>query len=197
MSVLKSAVFFLGVLPLGYCAYQIAAIVLGLDHSLGADPGKAIVKFNGEWALRFLVLTLCVTPLRQFSPWNFMPVRRMLGLFCFTYACLHLLGYLAFLLEFRFSDLVEDTLERPYITVGFVAFIFLVPLAITSNSWMIRRLRQHWQTLHGLVYAILVLALIHLFWLTRSDYTEAVVYSSVGVFLLAVRARHWLINRCI
>ena len=192
MNLLRPTVFVLGVLPLCYCLYQIGAISLGFNHSLGADPGKAIVKFNGEWALRFLLLTLCLTPLREYGIRNLMPVRRMLGLFGFTYAFLHLLGYLAFLLEFRFSDLAKDIVERPYITFGFAAFICLVPLAITSNTWMIRRLRHHWKPLHRLVYLILILALVHFFWLTRSDYTEVAIYSLLAVLLLVIRAKNWL-----
>jgi len=190
---MKPVVFVVCLLPIAYCVYQVVALSLGYGHQLGADPGKAIVKFNGEWALRFLLLTLCITPLRQMFGWNCLAqLRRMLGLFCFCYASIHLLSYTTFLLEFRFNDIVADIVKRPYITVGFSAYVALLPLAITSNNWMVRRLRRHWKTLHKLVYLILILALIHLLWLTRSDYTEAAVYSAVGILMLGYRLKGWI-----
>jgi sulfoxide reductase heme-binding subunit YedZ len=193
---LKPAVFVLCLLPLAYWIYQVVALTLGYTHQLGADPGKAIVKFNGEWTLRFLLLTLCVTPLRQMFAWNRLAqLRRMLGLFCFSYASIHLMSYMTFLLEFRFNDIAADIVKRPFITVGFIAFMALLPLAITSNSWMVRRLQRRWKTLHKLVYVILILALIHLLWLTRSDYTEAAVYAAVGLLLLGHRIKHWIQTR--
>lgn len=196
MQTLKPAVFVLCLLPLAYCIYQVVALTLGYTHQLGADPGKAIVKFNGEWTLRFLLLTLCVTPLRQMFAWNRLAqLRRMLGLFCFSYASIHLMSYMTFLLEFRFNDIAADIVKRPFITVGFIAFMALLPLAITSNSWMVRRLQRRWKTLHKLVYVILILALIHLLWLTRSDYTEAAVYAAVGLLLLGHRIKHWIQTR--
>ena len=196
MRTLKPAVFILCLLPLSYCIYQVVALSLGYAHQLGADPGKAIVRFNGEWALRFLLLTLCVTPLRQMFAWNRLAqVRRMLGLFCFSYASIHLMSYMTFLLEFRINDIAADIVKRPYITVGFIAFLALLLLAITSNNWMVRRLRRHWKTLHKLVYVILILVLIHLLWLTRSDYTEAAVYSAAGLILLGYRIKHWIQSR--
>ena len=193
MRTLKPAVFILCLLPFVYCIYQVVALSLGYTHQLGADPGKAIVRFNGEWALRFLLLTLCVTPLRQIFAWpRVAQIRRMLGLFCFSYASIHLMSYMTFLLEFRFADIAADIVKRPYITVGFIAYMALFPLAITSNNWMVRRLRQHWKTLHKLVYLILIMVLIHLLWLTRSDYTQAAIYSTLGLMLLGHRIKHWI-----
>ena len=191
--VMKPVVFAAGLLPLGYCIWQVVSLSLGKTHQLGADPGEAIVLFNGEWALRFLLLTLCVTPVRQIFHWpEIARIRRMLGLFCFTYAVMHVCSYIAFLLEFQFSDLFQDVLKRPYITVGFTALMGLIPLAATSNRWMVRRLKQRWRTLHRLIYIILPLVLVHLIWLTRSDYTQAIVYSVVGALLLAYRLRPYL-----
>jgi len=105
------------------------------------------------------------------------------------------MSYMTFLLEFRFNDIAADIVKRPYITVGFIAFMALLPLAITSNNCMVRRLQRRWKTLHKLVYLILILVLIHLLWLTRSDYTQAAVYSAVGVILLGHRIKHWIQTR--
>ena len=186
--VLKPLTFALSLLPLIWCLYQIAALQQGQPHALGADPGKAIVDFVGEWTLRFLILTLAVTPVRKvFGVQILTRIRRMLGLFTFSYACLHLMAYLVFLLELRFTDLVIDVVKRPYITIGFCAFLLLVPLAVTSNKWMIRRLKHRWRVLHKLVYPTAILAIVHLVWLTKSDYQEAFFYGLIMVFLLGYR----------
>lgn len=185
---LKPLTFVLCLLPALWCLHQIAMLQQGLNHDLGADPGKAIVHFIGQWALRFLILTLAITPIRKIlGIWILTRIRRMLGLFTFFYVVLHLTSYLAFLLEFRFADLLADVVKRPYITVGFLAFLLLIPLAVTSNRWMIRKLKQRWRTLHQLVYLISILAIVHLFWLTRTDYQEAFVYGAIMVFLLGYR----------
>ncbi len=186
MHPVKPLVFVLCLLPMVYCVYQVIALSLGHSHRLGADPGEAIVHFTGQWALRLLLLTLCVTPLQRFLSWP-RRVRRMLGLFCFFYALVHAVSYTTFLLGLRFTDLGGEILERPYITVGFAALITLLPLAVTSNRWMIRRLKRRWQTLHRLVYVTLVLALVHLVWQTRADYTEAAVYGIAGIALMSYR----------
>jgi sulfoxide reductase heme-binding subunit YedZ len=171
-----------------WCLYQIAALQQGQPHDLGADPGKAIVDFIGQWTLRFLILTLAITPVRNvFGILILTRIRRMLGLFTFFYASLHLTSYLVFLLELRFTDLVTDVVKRPYITIGFCAFLLLVPLAVTSNQWMIRKLKQRWKALHKLVYLIAILAIVHLVWLTKTDYQDAVFYGLIMVFLLGYR----------
>ena len=167
---------------------EIVLLSQGQPHSLGADPGKEIVLFGGEWAIRMLVLTLLVTPLRQlFNLGLVVRIRRMLGLFTFFYATLHMVSYTVFLLELRFGDILVDLIKRPYITVGFAAFLLLVPLAVTSNRWMIRKLRKRWKKLHRAIYVIGVLAVLHLIWLTKSDYTDAVIYGGLVLILLGFR----------
>lgn len=185
---LKPLTFLLASLPFGYILWQVYLLQTGAPNVLGADPGKEIVLHQGEWAIRLLLLTLMVTPLRQLTGWNSLQkVRRMLGLFAFFYASTHLLAYLVFLLELDFANLVADVQERPYITVGFTAYLLLVPLAITSTNWMMRRLRKNWVLLHRLVYGVGILAVIHVAWLAKSSYAEAVVYGAIVVLLLFFR----------
>ncbi len=160
---LKPITFILGLAPFSWCLYEVFLLYQGQPHALGADPGKAIVHFNGEWALRFLILTLMVTPIRQLLSFPLIArIRRMLGLFTFFYATLHVVSYAVFLLELQFAEILADVIKRPYITVGFAAFSLLIPLAVTSNRWMISRLRQRWKTLHKLIYLISILVIIHL-----------------------------------
>ncbi len=186
--ILKPLTFTLSLLPVIWCLYQIAALQQGQPHDLGADPGKAIVDFIGQWTLRFLILTLAITPVRKiFGLVILARARRRLGLFTFFYASLHLVSYLVFLLELRFTDLVTDVVKRPYITIGFCAFLLLVPLAVTSNQWMIRKLGQRWKALHKLVYLIAILAIVHLVWLTKTDYQQAFFYGLIMVCLLGYR----------
>lgn len=186
---LKPLTFVLSLAPFSWCLYEVFLLFQGQPHSLGADPGKAIVHFNGEWALRFLILTLMITPIRRlFSLPPIIRIRRMLGLFTFFYATLHVVSYAVFLLELQFTDIVADVIKRPYITVGFAAFSLLIPLAVTSNRWMISRLRQRWKTLHQLVYLIAVLVIVHLAWLTKDDYREVFFYGLAIAVLLGVRA---------
>ena len=185
---IKALTFFLCLLPIGYSIYQVYRLQTGGSHSLGADPAKELVQFQGEWALRFLLLTLLVTPLRRLTGWRLVQeVRRMLGLFTFAYASIHLLAYLFLLLEFDFSNLSADILKRPYITVGFTAYLLLVPLAVTSNSFAIRLLRNRWGVLHRLTYGVAILVLVHVTWLARSSYSEAIAYGIIVAFLLCSR----------
>jgi sulfoxide reductase heme-binding subunit YedZ len=189
---LKPAVFALSALPAGYLAWQVYLLTAGQANTLGADPAKAIVDFNGDWTLRFMLMTLSVTPLRKIAGWSPLArLRRMLGLFAFTYASLHFAAFTVFILELRLQDLGAELLERPYILVGFLAWLALVPLALTSNQYMMRRLKQRWKRLHLLVFPIVILQLVHLFWLTRSDYMEPVVYSAIVALLFGYRLVVW------
>ncbi|MDP5058470.1 MAG: ferric reductase-like transmembrane domain-containing protein, partial [Pseudomonadales bacterium] len=132
-----------------------------------------------------MLLTLAVSPLRMVTGWaQLARLRRMLGLFAFTYGILHFSAYVALLLEFRFGDLGEELIERPFITVGFLALLGLLPLALTSNRYMIGKLKRRWQLLHRLVFPVAVLQIVHLFWLTRSDYTEPLMYSAALSLLI-------------
>jgi sulfoxide reductase heme-binding subunit YedZ len=185
---LKPTVFSLSLLPAGYLVWQVYLLTSGQANTLGADPAKAIVFFNGDWALRFMLMTLAVTPLRKILGWSPLArLRRMLGLFTFSYASIHFAAFVVLILELRLQDLGAELIERPYILLGFLAWIGLVPLAVTSNQYMMRRLKQRWKKLHLLVFPIVILQLVHLFWLTRSDYTEPLAYSAVVALLIGHR----------
>ena len=185
---LKSATFLLSLLPLVWICYQIWLLQSGVGHDLGADPGKAIVLFFGEWAISFLVLTLALTPLRTLlqETWP-IKVRRMLGLFMFFYASLHLASYSVFLLELDLGNIARDLAKRPYITVGFAGWLLLLPLALTSTNAMVRRLGRRWRSLHRLVYVVAVLLVLHVFWLAKSSYFDAFLYGLLLLFLLSSR----------
>ncbi|MBK8286982.1 MAG: sulfoxide reductase heme-binding subunit YedZ [Ahniella sp.] len=149
-------------------------------NRLGADPVDTLTHATGIWALRFLLLSLTVTPLRQWTGWNgLIRYRRMLGLFAFFYATLHLLVYVALDLGAYWADLLTDITKRPYMTVGFAAWLILLPLAATSTRSMIRRLGRSWQKLHRLVYVAAVLAVLHFFWLVKADLREPAVYAGI------------------
>lgn len=185
----KPLLFVVCLLPL---AWLVAGAVSG---GLGPDPAKSLVLFTGSWALNFLLLTLSVSPMRQWlgRP-GLLRYRRMLGLYCFFYASLHALCVGTYILGWDWAILQEELKERPYMLVGFLAWLTLVPLAATSNRAAIRRLGRRWQTLHRLVYLSLGLALLHLFWLVRSDRAEAVVYGVIGGGLLLWRFYRWRIK---
>ena len=163
------------------------------SNALGADPVAEIEHRLGLWALRFLLLTLAITPLRQLTGWNVLArFRRMLGLYAFAYATLHLAAYLGLDLRGYWMQVFEDIAKRPYITVGFLAWLLLVPLAITSTSGWIKRLGRRWARLHLLVYAIAVLAVLHFWWLVKSDIREPALYAAIAALLLGWRAwRRW------
>lgn len=180
--VVKWVVFVLALLPL-------AILLVGVfTNTLGPDPADTLAAETGEWTFRFLLLSLAITPLRNIGGWpKVFPYRRTFGLFALFYASLHFLVYLVFLLQLRWSEIFEDIVERPYITVGFSAFILLVVLGVTSTKRMMRKLGRRWKQLHKLVYVINILALIHLVWILRTDLAEAVIYASILLPLLAYR----------
>ena len=181
---LHASVIFLGSLPAIYTAAQIWFLLSGDSHRLGADPARELVLFQGEWAIHFLLMTLSVTPIRQLMGWpQIGPLRRILGLFTFFYATLHLLFYIFLLLELDLMAIREELIERPYITVGFLAWMFLVPLALTSTRHMVRRLGSFWRKLHRLIYCAAALAILHVLWLAKSSYLDAIIY---GVLLLSL-----------
>ena len=160
-----------------------------LSDGLGANPVEKVTHVTGEWALRFLLLTLAVTPVRKLTGWReIAPYRRTFGLCAFSYASLHLLTYLGFDLGFAWNLLGEDILERPYITVGFAAFCMLVPLAATSTRAAVRRLGRRWVSLHRSIYAAAVCAVVHFLWLVKADEREPLLYGGILAILLASRA---------
>ena len=178
----RPGVFLLCLLPFAWLVY--AAVI----NSLGPDPAEAVMRETGEWALRILALTLLVSPLRQWTGWApMMKLRRMLGLYAFFYGCIHLLAFLQFFIGWSIAPLLEELAERPYITVGFGAWLLMLPLALTSTRGMQRRLRRNWLRLHRLIYPAAVLACLHLLWQARSDIGEALVYIVIFAALLAWR----------
>ena len=181
---IRGGVFVLCLAPVVWTVY--AAVTGGL----GPDPAEALMHVTGEWSLRILALTLLISPLRAWTGWTvLMKLRRMLGLYAFFYACIHLLSFLQFFIGWTPAALLEELAERPYITVGFGAWLLMLPLAITSTRGMQRRLRRNWQRLHRLVYPAAVLACLHLLWQARSDIGEALVYIAVFAVLLGWRLR--------
>ena len=155
---------------------------------LGADPAKEIVDFLGLWGLRFLLITLAVTTLRVWFDVRWLvSYRRLLGLFCFYYVVLHLLGTLTFLMGWRLDLLIKEVTERPYIILGVVAFSMLLTLAITSTKGMQRRLGRNWKRVHQLVYPASFFAVMHLVLLIRASYWEAALYTVLLSILLGQR----------
>lgn len=180
---LKITVFMLACYPL------LRLVFLGVTDALGTNPIEFITRSTGTWTLVGLMLTLTVTPLRQLSGWNsLLRVRRMLGLFSFFYACLHFITYIWLDQFFDFAAIIKDVYKRPFITVGFSAFVLLIPLALTSSNNMIRRLgAKRWQLLHRLVYVIAILGVLHYAWLVKKDLTQPLIYAAVLTVLLGWR----------
>ncbi|MCW7554836.1 sulfoxide reductase heme-binding subunit YedZ [Endozoicomonas gorgoniicola] len=163
-------------------------VYFAFSNQLGPDPGNALTKELGEWALRFLCLTLLITPLRKVTgvP-KLIRFRRMFGLFTLFYGLLHTVSYLAFMLGWQWLTLLEDLYQRPYIIIGALAVIILIILGITSTKGMMRRLGRNWSRLHRLVYVAAILAVIHYLWLVKSDYSQPVFYLVVVFALLCFR----------
>jgi sulfoxide reductase heme-binding subunit YedZ len=159
-----------------------------LTGGLGANPVEEITHRTGWWALTLLMATLAVTPVRWLTGWNRLAgYRRMIGLFAFFYATLHVLTYFGLDQLFAMDYLVEDVIERPYITVGFTAWLLLIPLALTSTRGWIRRLGRRWQKLHRLVYLAAALGVLHFLWLVKADTREPLVFAAILVLLLGAR----------
>jgi sulfoxide reductase heme-binding subunit YedZ len=171
--------------------YPLARLLIdGLTDRLGADPIRDITWTTGTWTLVFLCITLAVTPLRKLTGINaLMRFRRMLGLYAFFYASLHFITYIWFDQWFDVVQIVKDIGKRPFITVGFAAFVLLVPLAVTSPRAVARRLGRHWQTLHRAVYLIAALAIVHFWWMKagKNDLFQPKVYGAIVVVLLGWR----------
>jgi sulfoxide reductase heme-binding subunit YedZ len=182
-TILKVVLFILALGPLT------RLLIAAFTDNLGANPVEFLTRSTGTWTLAFLCITLAVTPLRKLSGWNWLTqYRRMFGLFAFFYVCLHFTTYLWFDKYFDLSDIMADVIKRPFITVGFAAFVLLIPLAITSNHWLTRSMgAKNWQRLHRLVYLIGVLGVIHYWWLVKRDLTQPIIYACVIGILLAAR----------
>ena len=184
---LKRGVFALCAIP------AVWLIGRGVVGDLGANPIEEITHNTGIWALRLLLATLAITPLRQLTAWGqLMPLRRLVGVFAFFYACLHVSTYVVLDWFFDFEAMVEDVLNRPYITAGFTGFVLLVPLAITSTKAMVRRLGgRRWQQLHRLVYLSAVAGATHFLWQAKADLRRPAIYAGWLALLLGFRLWRW------
>jgi sulfoxide reductase heme-binding subunit YedZ len=167
----------------------LAALALAAARgALGANPVETITHATGQWALRLLLATLAVTPLRRLAGWSFVaPWRRSLGLLAFFYASLHFATFLVLDLGLDLSALGEEVAERPYVTLGFTALVLLAPLALTSTRGWQRRLGRRWLVLHRMVYAAAALAVLHFVWLVKADLLEPLAYAAVLAALLGLR----------
>jgi len=179
------------------CAGPLLWLIVAIAQGdLGANPVERITHTTGAWTLRFLVLTLAVTPLRRATGWQgIAPYRRTLGLWTFAYALLHFATYALLDLGLDLGALGEDLRERPYIMVGFAAFTILTLLAATSNRGAVRRLGKSWRKLHLLVYAAGILGVLHFFWLVKADLREPAIYAAAVALLLGARLRGLLSAR--
>jgi sulfoxide reductase heme-binding subunit YedZ len=185
---IKTVVFLLALIPLarlGIGAY--------LD-TLGANPIENITRTTGYWTLTFLLISLTLTPLRRMLGWLWLiRLRRMLSLFAFFYACLHFLTYLVLDQFFDWESIIKDIIKRPYITVGFPAFLLMIPMAVTSTDAMIRRLGgKRWRLLHRLVYLCAVGGVLHYWWLVKKDLTNPVTFAVWLGILFGIRLFYWL-----
>lgn len=181
--ILKPAIFILSLLPLAWL------VGLAAFDDLGVNPVETVNRFLGDWALRFLLIALAVTPLRQMLRWSALAsLRRMLGLFAFFYVCLHVASYVGLDLFFDWQTLIEDVIKRRYITLGMVAFLLLVPLAVTSTKAMVRRLgASRWRRLHGLVFPVAVLAVAHYWLMVKADIRLPLLHGGILAVLLGWR----------
>ena len=185
VSAVKAAVFLLALVPLG----RLATGAFLYPEWLGANPAEFITRATGDWVLRMLLVTLAVTPLRRLSGWNWLlRLRRMLGLFAFFYAVVHFSSYIAFDHVFDVQVILRDIVKRPFITVGFLSLLLMLPLAVTSANAMVRKLgAKRWIALHRLVYLIAPLAVLHFWWMVKRDLTEPIIYAIVLAGLLGAR----------
>lgn len=186
----RAAVFMLSLSPLFKLVYG------GYANNLGANPIEKITHVTGYWTLTFLLITLSATPLRRLTGWAWwIRLRRMLGLFAFFYGCLHFLTYLVLDQFFDWDGIAKDILKRPYITVGFPAFLAMIPLAITSSDAMMRRLGgKRWRLLHKLVYPCAIGGVVHYGWLVKKDLSNPIVFAVLLTLLLGIRIAYWLLN---
>lgn len=185
LSGIKAGVFLLALLPF------LRLVLFALTDRLGANPIEFITRNSGDWTLYFLCITLTVTPLRKWLQWPWLiKLRRMLGLFVFFYACLHFTTFIWFDHFFDLSEMVRDVVKRPFITVGFINFVLLIPLAATSTNRMVRLLGgKRWQWLHRLIYLIAPLAIVHFWWMKagKHDFAQPILLGLIVAALLLVR----------
>lgn len=185
---IKALLFFVGLLPLVKLGW------LAFHEMLGANPVEFVTRFLGDWTIIGLMLTLSITPLRIITNQVWViQLRRMVGLYAFFYATLHFLSYAWLDHYWDMTEILHDIAKHRYVIIGFSAWILLIPLAVTSNKAMIKRLKQRWQTLHKLVYVIAIFGVVHYWWLVKKDITEPVVYALILFLLFSIRIfKPWL-----
>ena len=187
----KAFMWLLALLPIARLVW------LGMHDDLSANPVEFVERSTGTWTLIILLITLSITPIRLLTGqvWQ-VQLRRLLGLWMFFYACLHITTYVWLDYSFLWADIVKDIIKHPYVIVGFSAFLLTIPLAATSNSYMIKRLKTNWKKLHQLVYVIAILAILHFWWLVKKDVTEPFYYAAALALLLGVRLyyKYWQIK---
>jgi sulfoxide reductase heme-binding subunit YedZ len=191
LTAIKTVVFIAALLPF----IRLAAFTV--TDRLGANPIEFITRNTGDWTLYFLCITLAVTPLRRLSSWNWLlKLRRMLGLFAFFYATLHFTTFFWFDHFFDLEEMWKDVVKRPFITVGFTAFVLLIPLAVTSTQGMVRRLGRRWQQLHRAIYVIAPLGILHYWWMKagKHDFEQPILFGLIVAVLLAMRL-YWRARR--
>ncbi|MGV3743479.1 MAG: sulfite oxidase heme-binding subunit YedZ [Burkholderiaceae bacterium] len=185
---IKTLVFLLAMLPF------VRLVVAIVNDDLGANPVEFITRNTGDWTLYFLCITLAVTPLRRLIQWQWLlRLRRMLGLFAFFYAALHFTAFLWFDHFFDLAEMWKDVVKRPFITVGFLAFVLLIPLAATSTNGMVKRLgAKRWQALHRAIYLIAPLGILHFWWMKagKNDFAEPILFGIIVAVLLLMRV-YW------
>jgi sulfoxide reductase heme-binding subunit YedZ len=187
-SLIKSVVFILCLLPAAWLFYSIYLAFSGGENLMGPDPAQFLSLQTGEWAIRLLIASLAITPLRYLlNIPSLFRLRRMMGLYAYFYVFLHLIVFLWFLLGWDFSAVGREIAERPYITIGFAAFVLLTPLAATSFNAAQRKLGRNWKRLHRLTYACAILGCMHLIWIVRSSYFDAVLYGGLTLVFLVYR----------
>ena len=180
----KSGVLILSTIPFLFILYKI------YFNKLGPEPVKEITHFTGEWTLIFICLTLSMTPLKRLTNLTmWVSFRRMLGLFVFFYASLHLLTYIGIDYRFNWQPILDDVFKKKYIFIGFAAWVLLIPLAITSSQKMIKLLKNNWKRLHRLIYIIAIFGSLHYIWLSKTIFFKPIVYLVIILVLLALRIK--------
>jgi sulfoxide reductase heme-binding subunit YedZ len=188
LKILKAALFVTALLPFA------RLVLFAFTERLGANPIEFITRNSGDWTLYFLCITLAVTPLRRLTSWHWLiKLRRMVGLFAFFYALLHFTTFLWFDHFFDLNEMLKDVVKRPFITVGFTAFLLLIPLAVTSTNRMVKRLGgKRWQWLHRAIYLIAPLGILHFWWMKagKHDFSQPILFGIIVALLLVVRV-YW------
>ena len=180
----KPSIFIFSIIPFIIIVYRI------FYNKLGPEPVKEITHFTGEWTLIFICLTLAMSPLKRFTNFNFwIKIRRMLGLFVFFYATLHLFTYIGIDYRFEWQPIFNDVVKKKYVFIGFSAWLLLIPLVATSSQKMMQLLKKKWKVLHKLIYIIAIFGSLHYIWLSKTIFFKPIIYTLIILFLLALRIK--------